>query len=113
MCEPSSAPGRLNASRRKSAAVITQRVSHTFAADLLHYWLAHLGAVHLVRLDRAQRPHAIGRASVASLDRPVSRPKLAPNGSIGLACAGLAATGWLIGRWGMFPVLALAATLAI
>src|ERR1700683_2855464 len=88
MCEPSSEPGRLSASRRKSAAVITQRVCHKNPANLLDYLQnapspAHFGAVDPAWLGRVVRDHLPGGAAAAPFERAVSRRKLGSDRTIG------------------------------
>jgi hypothetical protein len=87
-------------------------------ADLLHYGLQR--SEFLI----AARSALIGWIALYGITFLMERPLLhflahllgppwLPTARLGLVCAALAATGWLIGRWGYRGVLLFAATLAI
>ena len=75
------------------------------------------------RLLIAARAVLLGWLALFAFTYLVERPLLSwaspllgaawfPTAQLALACVGLAATGWIVGRWNRFPVLIFAATLA-
>ncbi len=71
------------------------------ARSILLGWAALFGITYLV-----ERPLLV-------LTTRFLGPAWLPTAQLALACAGLVATGWIIGRWNRFDVLLFAATLAI
>jgi len=71
------------------------------AGAVLLGWIALFAITYLV-----ERP-------VLSWAAPLLGAAWFPTVQLALACAGLAATGWIVGRWNRFHVLLFAASLAV
>ena len=100
MCEPSSAPGRLSASRRKSATVMAASIPYVIGAPPVDR-----GTLDPARLGRAVAVTYLVERPLLRWTAPPARRKLAPTAQLALECAGLAATGWIMGRWATLDVL--------